>query len=85
MGGSSELFVNCLVAIVDRYLPKEPADEEIDEMIRTPITPKWPNLSGSMNSLVLSSPADRGKQKHLLLFIRSWNDLTHFILCRYFW
>lgn len=54
MGESSELFVNCLEAMVETCLPME-------DSVGSHITPKLHNLSCSLSSLTLNSPTDKGK------------------------
>lgn len=53
MGESSELFVNCLEAMVETCLP-------IEDSAGTHITPRTHNLSCSLSSLTLNSPTDKG-------------------------
>lgn len=53
MGESSELFVNCLEAMVETCLPS-------DEMLPVPPSPRPHNLSSSLSSLTLGSPTDKG-------------------------
>lgn len=53
MGESSELFVNCLEAMVETCLPME-------ETNSTHVSPKPHNLSCSLSSLTLNSPTDKG-------------------------
>lgn len=54
MGESSELFVNCLEAMVETCLP-------IEDSTGTHVTPRTHNLSCSLSSLTLNSPTDKGK------------------------
>lgn len=54
MGESSELFVNCLEAMVETCLP-------LEENSTVPPSPKPYNLSSSLSSLTLGSPTDKGK------------------------
>lgn len=54
MGESSELFVNCLEAMVETCLPG-------DESAPVPPSPRPYNLSSSLSSLTLGSPTDKGK------------------------
>lgn len=51
MGESSELFVNCLEAMVETCLPVEDSQE--------PPSPCPYNLSSSLSSLTLGSPTDK--------------------------
>lgn len=53
MGESSELFVNCLEAMVETCLPG-------DESAPVPPSPRPYNLSSSLSSLTLGSPTDKG-------------------------
>lgn len=53
MGESSELFVNCLEAMVETCLPFEDASV-------VPPSPKPCPLSSSLSSLTLGSPTDKG-------------------------
>lgn len=53
MGESSELFVNCLEAMVETCLP-------LEENAAVPPSPKPYNLSSSLSSLTLGSPTDKG-------------------------
>lgn len=55
MGESSELFVNCLEAMVETCLPME-------ENNSNHATPKPHKLSCSLSSLTLNSPTDKGKK-----------------------
>ncbi|XP_055375510.1 neurofibromin [Condylostylus longicornis] len=52
MGESSELFVNCLEAMVETCLPG-------DESTPVPPSPRPYNLSSSLSSLTLGSPTDK--------------------------
>lgn len=52
MGESSELFVNCLEAMVETCLPADDADAPASKPC---------NLSSSLSSLTLGSPTDKGK------------------------
>ncbi|XP_055848107.1 neurofibromin isoform X2 [Episyrphus balteatus] len=52
MGESSELFVNCLEAMVETCLPG-------DETTPVPPSPRQYNLSSSLSSLTLGSPTDK--------------------------
>nr|AAL13548.1 GH08833p [Drosophila melanogaster] len=52
MGESSELFVNCLEAMVETCLPG-------DESAPVPPSPRPYNLSSSLSSLTLGSPTDK--------------------------
>ncbi|XP_036229152.1 neurofibromin isoform X3 [Bactrocera oleae] len=52
MGESSELFVNCLEAMVETCLPG-------DETVPVPPSPRPYNLSSSLSSLTLGSPTDK--------------------------
>lgn len=61
MGESSELFVNCLEAMVETCLP-------IEDPPGTHVTPRTHNLSCSLSSLTLNSPTDKGNY-YLLMFI----------------
>lgn len=54
MGESSELFVNCLEAMVETCLPIE------DSAGGTTAPPRTHNLSCSLSSLTLNSPTDKG-------------------------
>lgn len=54
MGESSELFVNCLEAMVETCLPVEDAAVEL---------PHPYHLSSSLSSLTLGSPTDKGNPK----------------------
>lgn len=54
MGESSELFVNCLEAMVETCLP-------VEESNSSNPPPKAHNLSCSLSSLTLNSPTDKGK------------------------
>lgn len=54
MGESSELFVNCLEAMVETCLPG-------DESAPVPPSPRPYNLSSSLSSLTLGSPTDKGE------------------------
>lgn len=54
MGESSELFVNCLEAMVETCLP-------IEDATGSHVTPRTHNLSCSLSSLTLNSPTDKGK------------------------
>lgn len=56
MGESSELFVNCLEAMVETCLP-------VEETTTVPPSPKPYHLSSSLSSLTLGSPTDKGKTK----------------------
>lgn len=54
MGESSELFVNCLEAMVETCLPG-------DDTVPVPPSPRPYNLSSSLSSLLtLGSPTDKG-------------------------
>lgn len=53
MGESSELFVNCLEAMVETCLP-------VEELTQVPPSPKPYHLSSSLSSLTLGSPTDKG-------------------------
>lgn len=53
MGESSELFVNCLEAMVETCLP-------VEESAPVPPSPKPYHLSSSLSSLTLGSPTDKG-------------------------
>lgn len=53
MGESSELFVNCLEAMVETCLP-------VEETAVVPPSPKPYHLSSSLSSLTLGSPTDKG-------------------------
>lgn len=53
MGESSELFVNCLEAMVETCLP-------IEDSTGTHVIPRTHNLSCSLSSLTLNSPTDKG-------------------------
>lgn len=56
MGESSELFVNCLEAMVETCLPvEEPA-------IPVPPSPRPYHLSSSLSSLTIGSPTDKGTE-----------------------
>jgi len=55
MGESSELFVNCLEAMVETCLPG-------DETAPVPPSPRPYNLSSSLSSLTLGSPTDKGER-----------------------
>lgn len=57
MGESSELFVNCLEAIIASCLPADDPKETTE----APITPKAHSLSVSLNSLSMNSPTEKGK------------------------
>jgi neurofibromin 1 len=50
---SSELFVNCLEAMVETCLP-------VEENQPVPPSPRPYNLSSSLSSLTLGSPTDKG-------------------------
>lgn len=50
---SSELFVNCLEAMVETCLP-------VEESTQVPASPRPYNLSSSLSSLTLGSPTDKG-------------------------
>ncbi|XP_037896099.1 neurofibromin isoform X1 [Glossina fuscipes] len=52
MGESSELFVNCLEAMVETCLPS-------DDAMAVPPSPRPYNLSSSLSSLTLGSPTDK--------------------------
>ncbi|XP_036343970.1 neurofibromin-like isoform X2 [Rhagoletis pomonella] len=52
MGESSELFVNCLEAMVETCLPG-------DDAVPVPPSPRPYNLSSSLSSLTLGSPTDK--------------------------
>lgn len=54
MGESSELFVNCLEAMVETCLP-------VEDATTVPPSPKPYHLSSSLSSLTLGSPTDKGK------------------------
>lgn len=56
MGESSELFVNCLEAMVETCLP-------VEESTPTIPPPRPYNLSSSLSSLTLGSPTDKGNLK----------------------
>lgn len=58
MGESSELFVNCLEAMVETCLP-------VEELTPVPPSPKPYHLSSSLSSLTLGSPTDKGTFIHL--------------------
>lgn len=53
MGESSELFVNCLEAMVETCLP-------VEESTPVPPSPRPYHLSSSLSSLTLGSPTDKG-------------------------
>lgn len=53
MGESSELFVNCLEAMVETCLP-------VEDPSAVPPSPKPCPLSSSLSSLTLGSPTDKG-------------------------
>lgn len=69
MGESSELFVNCLEAMVETCLP-------IEDSTGTHVVPRTHNLSCSLSSLTLNSPTDKGIHckfrftRFLFLFIK---------------
>lgn len=52
MGESSELFVNCLEAMVETCLP-------VEDSAQVPPSPRPYNLSSSLSSLTLGSPTDK--------------------------
>lgn len=54
MGESSELFVNCLEAMVETCLP-------VEESAPVPPSPRPYHLSSSLSSLTLGSPTDKGE------------------------
>lgn len=54
MGESSELFVNCLEAMVETCLPGDEQQAPIVPLVRPY------NLSSSLSSLTLGSPTDKG-------------------------
>lgn len=54
MGESSELFVNCLEAMVETCLP-------VEESTPVPPSPRPYHLSSSLSSLTLGSPTDKGE------------------------
>lgn len=56
MGESSELFVNCLEAMVETCLPVEEAS------VPVPPSPRPYHLSSSLSSLTLGSPTDKGEE-----------------------
>lgn len=62
MGESSELFVNCLEAMVETCLP-------IDE--NAPQPPRPYHLSSSLSSLTLGSPTDKGINQYVEIAIDS--------------
>lgn len=53
MGESSELFVNCLEAMVETCLP-------VEDAAGATAPPRVHNLSCSLSSLTLNSPTDKG-------------------------
>ncbi|EDW66990.2 uncharacterized protein Dvir_GJ23901 [Drosophila virilis] len=61
MGESSELFVNCLEAMVETCLPG-------DESAPVPPSPRPYNLSSSLSSLTLGSPTDKAFSSESLDF-----------------
>lgn len=54
---SSELFVNCLEAMVETCLP-------VEETAPMPPSPRPYNLSSSLSSLTLGSPTDKGSSSN---------------------
>lgn len=54
MGESSELFVNCLEAMVETCLPVE------EPSCPVPPSPRPGHLSSSLSSLTIGSPTDKG-------------------------
>lgn len=63
MGESSELFVNCLEAMVETCLPvEEPA-------VPVPPSPRPYHLSSSLSSLTVGSPTDKGEILVKLLIV----------------
>lgn len=63
MGESSELFVNCLEAMVETCLP-------VEDAATVPPSPKPYHLSSSLSSLTLGSPTDKGKA-YTLFYVRT--------------
>lgn len=59
MGESSELFVNCLEAMVETCLP-------VEEVAGATAPPRVHNLSCSLSSLTLNSPTDKGNLFHFV-------------------
>lgn len=55
MGESSELFVNCLEAMVETCLPVE------EPSVPVPPSPRPYHLSSSLSSLTIGSPTDKGE------------------------
>lgn len=55
MGESSELFVNCLEAMVETCLP-------VEDATGAHVIPRTHNLSCSLSSLTLNSPTDKGRR-----------------------
>lgn len=55
MGESSELFVNCLEAMVETCLPME------EPSVAVPPSPRPYHLSSSLSSLTIGSPTDKGE------------------------
>lgn len=66
MGESSELFVNCLEAMVETCLP-------IEDSTGTTVSPRVHNLSCSLSSLTLNSPTDKGSNFKFAAFYASRN------------
>lgn len=69
MGESSELFVNCLEAMVETCLP-------VEDAAGTTAPPRVHNLSCSLSSLTLNSPTDKGT---FLCFIYIFDPMLTFV------
>lgn len=61
MGESSELFVNCLEAMVETCLP-------IEDSTGAHVVPRSHNLSCSLSSLTLNSPTDKGIHRQIVIY-----------------
>lgn len=75
MGESSELFVNCLEAMVETCLP-------VEDAAGTNAPPRVHNLSCSLSSLTLNSPTDKGNLfdeflHFSLILIRKWHWFSY--------
>lgn len=76
MGESSELFVNCLEAMVETCLP-------VEDAAGTAAPPRVHNLSCSLSSLTLNSPTDKGNLI-LSFFLACFDYYANFYVIDFF-